>query len=92
MGDETEYINLKVVDHFKVLSQIHFRAKKFTQMGKQKKSYSEQRGLDVTSYRFLFDGRQIKDYETPNNWGMEEDDVIEVYRALPDSSHECHNL
>ena len=39
MGDETEYIKLKVVGQDS--NEIHFRVKQTTQMGKLKKSYSE---------------------------------------------------
>ena len=65
MGDETEYIKLKVVGQDS--NEIHFRVKQTTQMGKLKKSYSERVGVPVTSLRFLFDGRRINDDETPHN-------------------------
>ena len=42
MGDETEYIKLKVVGQDS--NEIHFRVKQTTQMGKLKKSYSD-RGI-----------------------------------------------
>merc|ERR1712226_889477 len=63
MGDETEYIKLKVVGQDS--NEIHFRVKRTTQMGKLKKSYSERVGVPQTSLRFLFDGRRINDDETP---------------------------
>merc|ERR1711863_143348 len=78
MGDETEYIKLKVVGQDS--NEIHFRVKQTTQMGKLKKSYSERVGVLVTSLRFLFDGRRINDDETPKALEMEQDDVIEVYQ------------
>merc|ERR1712130_2719 len=95
MGDETEYIKLKVVGQDS--NEIHFRVKQTTQMGKLKKSYSERVGVPVTSLRFvvkllywfltafsmcrfLFDGRRIDDDETPKALEMEQDDVIEVYQ------------
>merc|ERR1711964_265035 len=78
MGDETEYIKLKVVGQDS--NEIHFRVKQTTQMGKLKKSYSERGGVPVTSLRFLFDGRRINDDETPKALEMEQDDVIEVYQ------------
>nr|CAD7425124.1 unnamed protein product [Timema monikensis] len=37
-------------------------------------------GVPVTSLRFLFDGRRIRDDETPKELEMENDDVIEVYQ------------
>merc|ERR1712098_801594 len=78
MGDETEYIKLRVVGQDS--NEIHFRVKQTTQMGKLKKSYSERVGVPVTSLRFLFDGRRINDDETPKALEMEQDDVIEVYQ------------
>merc|ERR1712113_369351 len=78
MGDETEYIKLKVVGQDS--NEIHFRVKQTTQMGKLKKSYSERVGVPVTSLRFLFDGLRINDDETPKALEMEQDDVIEVYQ------------
>merc|ERR1711970_832033 len=78
MGDESEYIKLKVVGQDS--NEIHFRVKQTTQMGKLKKSYSERVGVPVSSLRFLFDGRRINDDETPKALEMEQDDVIEVYQ------------
>merc|ERR1712048_519300 len=78
MGDETEYIKLKVVGQDS--NEIHFRVKMTTRMGKLKKSYSERVGVPVSSLRFSFDGRRINDDETPKALEMEQDDVIEVYQ------------
>ena len=76
MGDETEYINLKVVSQ--VSNEIHFRVRQTTQLGNLKKTYSERVGIPVTSLKFLFDGRRINDNETPRALEMEQNDVIEV--------------
>merc|ERR1711922_14800 len=78
MGDDSEYIKLKVVGQDS--NEIHFRVKQTTQMGKLKKSYSERVGVPVSSLRFLFDGHRINDDETPKALEMEQDDVIEVYQ------------
>merc|ERR1712109_154282 len=78
MGEDTEYIKLKVVGQDS--NEIHFRVKQTTQMGKLKKSYAERVGVPITSLRFLFDGRRINDDETPKALEMEQDDVIEVYQ------------
>ena len=45
MGDETEYIKLKVVGQDS--NEIHFRVKQTTQMGKLKKSYSERVSMEL---------------------------------------------
>merc|ERR1712079_49290 len=78
MGEDTEYIKLKVVGQDS--NEIHFRVKQTTQMGKLRKSYAERVGVPITSLRFLFDGRRINDDETPKALEMEQDDVIEVYQ------------
>ena len=51
MGDETEYIKLKVVGQDS--NEIHFRVKQTTQMGKLKKSYSERVSSTVTTSKSL---------------------------------------
>merc|ERR1712072_508461 len=79
MGEDTEYIKLKVVGQDS--NEIHFRVKQTTQMGKLKKSYAERVGVPITSLRSLFDGRRINDDETPKALEMEQDDVIEVYQT-----------
>ncbi|KAI5752411.1 hypothetical protein M8J77_016747 [Diaphorina citri] len=76
-GDNVEYIKLKVLSSDS--NEIHFRVKMTTPMGKLKKSYSERVGLNVSTLRFLFDGRRISDEDTPKSLEMENDDVIEAY-------------
>jgi len=77
-ANASEYIRLKVVGQDN--SEIHFKVKFSTQMGKLKKSYSERQGVPINSLRFLFDGKRINDDETPKALEMENDDVIEVYQ------------
>jgi len=78
-GDKSsEYIRLKVVGQDN--SEIHFKVKFTTPMGKLKKSYSERQGVPITTLRFLFDGKRINDDDTPKALEMENDDVIEVYQ------------
>ncbi len=61
-------------------TEVHFKVKFTTNMGKLKKSYSDRQGVPVNSLRFLFDGRRISDEETPKQLEMENDDTIEVYQ------------
>ena len=77
---ETECIKLKAVGQDS--SEINFRVKMTTAMGKLKKSYSKRVGAPITSLRFLFDGKRINDEETPKSLKMEQDDVIEVYQEF----------
>jgi len=73
-----EFIKLKVVGQDN--SEVHFKVKMSTQMGKLKKCYSERQGVPATSLRFLFDGQRLNDDQTPKGLDMENDDVIEVYQ------------
>ncbi|XP_013388698.1 small ubiquitin-related modifier [Lingula anatina] len=75
---EKEYIKLKVVGQDG--SEIHFKVKMNTQMGRLKKSYSDRQGIPLNSLRFLFDGRRINDDETPKQLEMDDSDCIEVYQ------------
>ncbi|CAF1108861.1 unnamed protein product [Didymodactylos carnosus] len=73
-----EYIKLKVVGQDN--SEVHFKVKMTTSMGKLKKSYAERQGVSVQTLRFLFDGKRINDDETPKLLDMEDNDVIDVYQ------------
>ena len=79
----TEYIKLKVVGQDS--SEIHFRVKMTTQMGKLKKSYSERVGVPVSSLRFLYAGRRINDDETPKQ-------VKTLFLKSRSSFHQIQNL
>jgi len=85
--DKGKFIKLKVVGQDN--SELHFKVKMTTQMGKLKKTYSERQDIPVHSLRFLFDGRRINDDETPKALEMENDDVIEVYQEQTGGSSNC---
>ena len=75
---DDEYIQLKVINEDS--NEIHFRVKQTRHMFWLKKEYSEHlnRGVPVSSLRFLFDGRRINDHDSPKLLGMKQGDVIEV--------------
>ena len=73
-----EYIKLKVVGQDN--SEVHFKVKYTTNLGKLKKSYSDRQGVSVAALRFLFDGKRINDEDTPKSLEMEDGDSIEVYQ------------
>ena len=60
--EKEECVNIKVAGQDS--NEIHFRIKMTMAMGKLKKSYSERFGAPITSLRFLFDGKRIKDEKT----------------------------
>ena len=51
--------------NFQDNSEVHFKVKMTTQLGKLKRYYSERQGVAVSSLRFFFDGKRINDDETP---------------------------
>lgn len=60
-------------------NEVHFRVKYGTNMGKLKRTYADRVGVEVSTLRFLFDGRRINDDDTPKALEMDEDDLIEVH-------------
>ena len=89
--DETDYINIKVVDE--AANEFRFRVKTSTQIGKLKKSYAERMVVPTSSLRFLFHGRVINDDESPKALEMEQGDVIDVYddRATEGTDSDTEN-
>ena len=53
-------------------SEVHFKVKMTTSLGKLKRYYSERQGVSISSLRFFFDGRRINDDETPKQVRCEE--------------------
>uniref|UniRef100_A0A2K6S8S4 Small ubiquitin-related modifier n=1 Tax=Saimiri boliviensis boliviensis TaxID=39432 RepID=A0A2K6S8S4_SAIBB len=79
MSDQERFlIKLKVIGQDS--SEIHFQVKLTTPLKKLKESYCERQDVPVNSLRFLFEGQRIADDHTPEELGMEEDDMIEVYQ------------
>ena len=76
--NETESIQLKVRDQ--EANETVYKVKMSIRMGKLKRSYAEQVGVDVSSLKFLLNGQRINDEDTPQTLKMEEDDLIEVFK------------
>eukprot|EP00056_Hartaetosiga_gracilis_P021794 m.26370 g.26370 ORF g.26370 m.26370 type:complete len:93 (+) comp9269_c0_seq1:169-447(+) len=75
---EDEYLNLKVVGQNG--NSVHFKIKKKTQLKKLMDTYCQRQGLNKGSVRFMFDGEQIKDTDTPALLEMEDSDSIDVFQ------------
>eukprot|EP00729_Bicosta_minor_P008130 gene8130-10044_t len=75
-GDETKFINLKVMSQDK--TEVHFKIKRTTPMLKLKKAYCKRQGIQIDHVRFLFDGDALADGETPDSLEMEDNDLIDV--------------
>lgn len=71
-----EFIKMKFVSQNG--NQIYFRVKTSTKLGKVKESYYDRVG--ETNMRFVFEGQEINDEDTPHSLEMEEDDVIDVFQ------------
>ncbi|XP_030076912.1 small ubiquitin-related modifier 1 [Microcaecilia unicolor] len=73
-----EYIKLKVLGQDS--NEIHFKVKLTTRLRKLKESYSQKQGVPPNSLRFLFEGQQISDRQTPKELRMADEDTVEVYQ------------
>lgn len=60
------------------MPDITFRIKKDRLFSKMFSHYHKQSGLQPGSVRFLFDGTRINETQTPQDLGMEDNDVIDA--------------
>ena len=88
-GQKNKFIELIVADEDRI---IHFKVKKTTLMVKLKKSYSDRVKVPITSVRFLYEGRSIKDDDTSISLQMEPKDVIEVELTSTEGSKPKVNI
>ncbi|CAH8858654.1 unnamed protein product [Trichobilharzia szidati] len=75
----SEHINVKVQGQEG--SIIHFKIKKNTPLRKLMMAYCDRLGLKQPTVRFIFDGNNIHDTDTPASLDMGEDDTIEVFQT-----------
>ena len=66
----TELIHIKVTSS--VYEELIFKVKKTTLFEKIKDKYCERFGITKSDVRFLFDGDNIKDNQTPKEIGIED--------------------
>ena len=57
---------------------VYFKIKRKTQLKKVMVAYSNRHSLPMDSLRFSFDGNRLRETQTPEELGMEDDDVIDV--------------
>ncbi|GMR33032.1 hypothetical protein PMAYCL1PPCAC_03227, partial [Pristionchus mayeri] len=75
-----EYIYLRLVGQDS--RELHYRVKKEKcPWIKIKSEYAGRVGVPLSSLRFLYMGREIKDEDTPKCLGMKENDYIDVYQV-----------
>lgn len=59
-------------------AEMFFKIKSGTQIKKLIDAYCKKQGISRGSVRFLFDGSPIDENKTPEDLGMEDDDVIDA--------------
>ena len=73
-----EQINLKVQGQDGTV--VHFKLKKHTALKKLMSAYCDRQGVSQNGIRFVFDGQEIQEGDTPAQLEMEDDDTIEVFQ------------
>lgn len=71
-----QQVSLKVVNADG--AEMFFKIKKGTQLKKLIDAYCKKQGITRASVRFLFDGSPVDESKTPEDLGMEDDDVIDA--------------
>lgn len=76
-GADAKHINLKVRGQDGGI--VHFKIKKNTSLKKLMTAYCERANVQRNVVRFLLEGRNVQDNDTPLGLEMEEGDTLEVY-------------
>ncbi|PIA38098.1 hypothetical protein AQUCO_02800028v1 [Aquilegia coerulea] len=74
--DQLVHINLKVKDQNQ--NEVFFRIKRNTQLKKLMTAYCDRQSVDPNTIVFLFDGRRLKETQTPEELDMEDGDEIDA--------------
>jgi len=84
----TEHCNIKVVSQDG--ASVQFKIKKKAPLRKLMTAYCDRQGHPENSVIFLYDGRRIRQEDTPNDLGMEDDDnQLDVMMAQEGGSGKC---
>lgn len=77
-GDDSpsQNILLKVVDQDS--NEVYFKMKKRTPLRKMMDSYCKTKAISQSSVRFVYDGKRVQPDQSPEDLGMQDDDVIDV--------------
>ena len=85
-GDDPDLIELKLqtcgesVRKTTHLMKMHLKTKFETMM----QDFAEQRGKNVSNYKFMFDGEPLNPYENPEFLDLEGGEIIDVYETEKD--------
>ena len=69
-------LNIRIRDQ--TGEETFFKVKKTTKLDKVFNAYSQRKGVNATSLRFLFDGQRVRGDQTPGGIGMEDGDRLDV--------------
>ena len=74
--NEVAQVNLKVVNAEG--AEVYFKIKRSTLMKKLMDAYCKKNGQSRAQVRFLYDGKPLDDEKTPDDYEMDDDDVIDA--------------
>ncbi|KAL3820439.1 hypothetical protein ACJIZ3_006344 [Penstemon smallii] len=83
-ADNSSHITLKVQNQDG--NEVIFRIKRSTQLKKLMHAYCDRHAWDFNSIRFLLDGRRVRDWQTPNELELEDDDQIDAMQDMDGGS------
>uniref|UniRef100_A0A7N0ZZ03 Small ubiquitin-related modifier n=1 Tax=Kalanchoe fedtschenkoi TaxID=63787 RepID=A0A7N0ZZ03_KALFE len=75
-AQEGVHINLKVKGQDG--NEVFFRIKRNTQLRKLMNAYCDRQSVEMNSIAFLFDGRRLRQEQTPDELEMEDGDEIDA--------------
>ena len=69
-------LNIRIRDQ--TGEETFFKVKKTTKLDKVFNAYSQRKGVNATSLRFLFDGQRVRGDQKPEDINMEDGDRVDV--------------
>ena len=60
-------------------TEVFFRCKMTTPLGKLMRAYCQRQGVHLHQLRFLFDGQRLRETQTPDDLEMEDGDAIDAF-------------
>ncbi|CAI9090882.1 OLC1v1025758C1 [Oldenlandia corymbosa var. corymbosa] len=86
--------------HKQNLKDVPMKIKRNIKLGKMMVAYCNHMGLQLDAVRFIFQGQRVREHQTPNDIGLQDGDVIDVWSeqfggfsavALKRGRKECRN-
>ncbi len=74
--NEVAQVNIKVVNAEG--NEVFFKIKRSTTMKKLMDAYCKKNGMTRNQVRFLYDGKPLEEEKTPDDYEMDDDDVIDA--------------